>query len=182
MTREEYARNRSWILKVIRDRCELTRAETDYLNDLIEVIDQIPNLKEAYDKGYKDGQKALAVHLELCKEEEEPTAKEHLVVEDCISRKAVLEPYQTLNDNDTICIWLLRKNIEQQPSVIPQPKTGHWEWVQYDYNSKLGDWHCSECKSVVIECVSKEEKGGIPLYKYCPQCGAKMVESQESEG
>jgi len=62
------------------------------------------------------------------------------------------------------------------PSIQPKPKTGHWEWVQYDYNSKLGDWHCSECKSVVIECVSKEEKGGIPLYKYCPQCGAKVSE------
>ena len=62
-----------------------------------------------------------------------------------------------------------------------EPKTGHWEWVQYDYNPKLGDWHCSECRSVVIECVYKNEKAGIPLYKYCPQCGAKMVEPQESE-
>ncbi len=26
-------------------------------------------VKRVYDKGYKDGQKALAVHLELCKEE-----------------------------------------------------------------------------------------------------------------
>jgi len=66
--------------------------------------------------------------------------------------------------------------VSEIPSIKPKPKTGHWEWVQYDYNSKLGDWHCSECKSVVIECVSKEEKGGIPLYKYCPQCGAKVSE------
>ena len=42
MTREEFVRSRSWILKVIRDRCELTRAETDYLNDLIEVLEQQP--------------------------------------------------------------------------------------------------------------------------------------------
>lgn len=63
-----------------------------------------------------------------------------------------------------------------------EPKTGHWEWVQYDYNPKLGNWHCSECRCVVVECVDKNEKGGIPLYKYCPQCGAKMVEPQESEG
>lgn len=27
-------------------------------------------VKRVYDKGYKDGQKALAVHLELCREEE----------------------------------------------------------------------------------------------------------------
>lgn len=79
------------------------------------------------------------------------------------------------------------KRIKALPSVNPQPKTGHWEWVQYDYNPKIGNWHCSECRSVVVECVSKEEKGGIPLYKYCPQCGAKMSEiptgsdPQESE-
>ena len=61
-----------------------------------------------------------------------------------------------------------------------KPKTGHWEYVQYDYNPRLGNWHCSECRCVVIECVDKNEKGGIPLYKYCPQCGAKM-ESEDKE-
>ena len=55
-----------------------------------------------------------------------------------------------------------------------EPKTGHWEWVQYDGNPYIGNWHCSECGSIVIECVSKEKKGGIPLYKYCPQCGVKI--------
>lgn len=58
------------------------------------------------------------------------------------------------------------------------PKIGRWEWVQYDYNPKLGNWHCSECRCIVVECVDKEEKGGIPLYKYCPQCGAKMQEAE----
>lgn len=60
-----------------------------------------------------------------------------------------------------------------------EPKTGHWEYVQYDYNPRLGNWHCSECRCVVIECVDKNEKGGIPLYKYCPQCGAKMEGQDE---
>lgn len=69
------------------------------------------------------------------------------------------------------------KAINEIPSA--EPKTGHWKWVQYDYNPKIGNWHCSECRCVVVECVGKEEKGGIPLYKYCPQCGAKMFEPQE---
>jgi len=60
-----------------------------------------------------------------------------------------------------------------------EPKTGHWEYVQYDYNPRLGNWHCSECRCVVIECVDKNEKGGIPLYKYCPNCGARMVEPEK---
>lgn len=59
---------------------------------------------------------------------------------------------------------------------------GHWEWVQYDYNPKLGNWHCSECRCVVVECVDKEVMGGIPLYKYCPQCGAKMEEIPTESG
>jgi len=40
MTREEFVRNNSWVLKGIRERCELTQAETDYLNYLIEVLEQ----------------------------------------------------------------------------------------------------------------------------------------------
>lgn len=29
--------------------------------------------------------------------------------------------------------------------------------------------------------VNKNEEGGIPIYKYCPNCGTKMVDPQESE-
>lgn len=104
--------------------------------------------------------------------------------EDAISRQTVI------NAIANTCFWLssdnwkeLIKCINSIPLVKPQePKIGHWEWVQYDYNSKLGNWHCSECRCIVVECVNKEEKGGIPLYKYCPQCGTKMVELQKSEG
>lgn len=64
MTREEIVRKDSWILAVIRDRCELTQAEKDYLNILIEVLEQ------------------------------EPTAKENLVVGDCISRQRAIDKMQ----------------------------------------------------------------------------------------
>ena len=72
------------------------------------------------------------------------------------------------------------KSIREWMKIIveQEPKIGHWEWVQYNYNPHLGNWHCSECRCVVVECVGKEEKGGIPLYKYCPQCGAKMEVSE----
>lgn len=66
---------------------------------------------------------------------------------------------------------------EEKPDE-PKQKTGHWEWVQYDYNPKLGNWHCSECRCIVAECVEAEKRGGIPLYKYCPQCGAKMEDTE----
>lgn len=85
-------------------------------------------------------------------------------------------------DQEQHCCHRYCKVIRQTVDEIKQAeRTGHWEWVQYDYNPKLGNWHCSECKSVVMECVNKEEKSGIPLYKYCPQCGCRMVEPQESD-
>lgn len=102
--------------------------------------------------------------------------------EDAISRQAVLDCLTATGLKKYDFILNARDKIKNLPSVKPQePKTGHWEWVQYDYNPKLGNWHCSECRCVVVECVGKKEKGGIPLYKYCPQCGAKIIEPQESE-
>ena len=55
-----------------------------------------------------------------------------------------------------------------------EPKTGHWEYVQYDYNPNIGNWHCSECRNIVMRCANKNEEGGIPIYNYCPNCGADM--------
>lgn len=49
-------------------------------------------------------------------------------------------------------------------------KTGYWRWVQsYPDNPKTGDWHCSECNFV-----TSSELISDRLYKYCPNCGAKM--------
>lgn len=39
------------------------------LNKITDWLEQATDLKEAYNKGYKDGQDALAYHIELCKEE-----------------------------------------------------------------------------------------------------------------
>ena len=69
--------------------------------------------------------------------------------------------------------------ISNLPSVSSQPKTAHWEWTQYDSKPNFGNWHCSACRSIVVEHVPKTSVDGIPLYKYCPQCGAKMQEVQQ---
>jgi len=52
-----------------------------------------------------------------------------------------------------------------------EPKTGHWIDMTsgYAFNDK-----CSECGYIVhIQFINE--------YKYCPNCGAKMFEPQESE-
>ena len=53
-----------------------------------------------------------------------------------------------------------------------EPKTGHWNLEIEDWNK----WTCSECSFC--------ERTDIHVslgYNYCPNCGAKMVETQESE-
>ena len=98
-------------------------------------------------------------------------ALEQQPCEDCISRQAVhdliaelLSDY--LHDEDREKIEELDVKIEDLPPVTPKEKTGHWIF------DEILDRHyyCSECKSM-----------GVDYWDYCPECGAKMVESQESE-
>ena len=109
--------------------------------------------------------------------------------EDCISRqevdKLVDELARAISD-ERGCMTTrgrstanIMQDILDLPSVTPQPKTGHWEYVQYDYNPNIGNWHCSECRNIVIECADKNKDGGIPTYSYCPKCGVKMIEPFE---
>ena len=62
------------------------------------------------------------------------------------------------------------KIIADLPSVTPQPKTGHW--IRVDEN-KL---RCSECE--ITHFIAQYPNGKIG---WCPNCGAKMIEPQESE-
>lgn len=64
--------------------------------------------------------------------------------------------------------------IRMGADALKAQKVGHWEYVQYDYNPNIGNWHCSECRNIVIECADKNKDGGIPTYSYCPKCGARM--------
>ena len=87
--------------------------------------------------------------------------------EDCISRQAVLEVIRKCHCEE----WVkadIGAPIEALPPVTPAKKMGHWEWVQYDGNPNIGNWHCSECQCIVED--------GKPSYKYCPQCGCRMQE------
>ena len=60
-------------------------------------------------------------------------------------------------------VWsMIRKEVEELSPV--EPKTGNWI-----YKPMEGQF-CSECDE---PCVWK--------FNYCPNCGAKMVEPQESE-
>jgi len=85
--------------------------------------------------------------------------------EDAVSREAVLEiAKQHTLTNDYLAIQSL-------PPVRPQePKTGHWittRTIMHD-----GEYYCDKCN-----CDSPHNE----KWDYCPNCGARMVEPQESE-
>lgn len=54
-----------------------------------------------------------------------------------------------------------------------EQKTGHWILTIEDWNK----WTCSECGFY-----RRTDIHVYLGYNYCPECGVKMVEPQESEG
>lgn len=48
-------------------------------------------------------------------------------------------------------------------------ETGYWKYVLDDTNSKIGNWHCSECNEIASSALITHR-----LSNYCPNCGAKM--------
>ena len=109
-------------------------------------------------------------------------------MDDLISRQAVLE---TLDDMDNVLDEdrtienykeLLKECYEVLPSVNPQPKTGHWisMWTEKQIHTKDGivseSVKCSECDEWLTASDEYDCYG-----RYCPNCGARMAEPQESE-
>lgn len=63
---------------------------------------------------------------------------------------------------------------DELSSVNPQPKTGRWE--------KTTDGYCYWYKCFCCGTKApKNEWGSYYFSPYCPECGARMVEPQESE-
>lgn len=119
--------------------------------------------------------------------EQEPTTKNNLGV-DCIDRAELLKAMDTWDKfgyTETGCFVRAPKNdcvpyvhyndivncVKGMPSVTPQePREGHW-----DIKDNMW-WVCSACG-----CQTRMmKKYNVP--RFCPACGAKMVEPQESEG
>ena len=86
----------------------------------------------------------------------------------------------TLHDNpllSDIHRQALEVGIMAIKALDQEPKTGHWEWVQYDSNRNIGNWHCSGCRTIIPH--MPENTDNTPIYKWCPMCGAKMAESED---
>lgn len=92
---------------------------------------------------------------------------------DLISRQAVLDLAKkgvlVSNGNyESVC-----KAINEIPSVNPYPKTGHW--IVHEKPHGIRYLECPYCNVWYLN-------EHLIRNSYCPNCGAKMVELQESEG
>ena len=115
--------------------------------------------------------------------------------EDTISRQAVnilVDELARAISDERCCISrgrstaTIMQDILDLPSVNPQEKTGHW--IEEEINEWSRKTYCSKCgESALLEYVHVGDiyygsaKGVIKKTNYCPHCGAKMVEPQESE-
>ena len=111
--------------------------------------------------------------------------------EDAISRQAVLDLIEHYNSDGLGSVFYGYEHgvkfadaVNKLPSVRPQEQTGKWEKIVKEHKCYARDdtyttteYHCSECGSEPFV----NEDGFYEFSNYCPNCGAKMVEPQESE-
>lgn len=104
--------------------------------------------------------------------------------EDAISRQALLKLMGEEPFNWTDSVQELqavedyrnfRNMVEQLPFVKPQEKTGHWVKTPKAVMGEGYMWYCDKCEHQVYQDSSKS----YPSEKYCPNCGASMVDEQE---
>lgn len=158
----------------------------------LSLVKQIDDMLGDLDGGVKtsDLSKALAMAIEALQQQP---------CDDCISREMLLKRLNSEEENfradhmETIetgdddpfvdgvlsGVFNFREMVIQAPSVYPNPKTGHWEFVEYDQRT-IGNWHCSECRFIARYSLNKDDRGGVAWFNYCPVCGAKM-ESEDKE-
>ena len=102
--------------------------------------------------------------------------------EDAISRQTVMEHYST--GELAHCNHISRNNlldfIEQLPPVTPQPKMGRWIYGEDNLGTGRDGWYCNQCGHFEFWDYSSDMNNAkLNLPNPCPNCGAKMVESQE---
>jgi hypothetical protein len=170
MTREEAISIMSVIVHMLEPQYDTDRIE-DAVEMAIKALETASCIKEKC---------AYCPHCENCDVDDETLeirALDQEPCDDCIKREDALMCLtgEWTEPTDELIHRFIRR-IRKLPPVTPAEKIGRWEWVQYDGNPNIGNWHCSECRCIFIEGTIKKEKDSIPFYKYCPQCGAKMKE------
>ena len=151
------------------------------VNDALQIIDKYAEQEPTDRIEYGTDGNAYKLRISNGKEfEQEPC-------DDAISRQAVLDGIEKLKQSP----WATDKRgngfeylitealdtvadlcVKQEPSVRPQEQTGHWKRISMDrYTTHAQYWYkCDKC--------GEHNLGNT---NFCPNCGCRMVEPQESE-
>ena len=75
------------------------------------------------------------------------------------------------------CLRGVLEDIEEAPTIDPESlrPTAHWE-NEEDFNGDPVVWFCSACKERFFLYDGTPQEND---YKYCPYCGARMVNEDE---
>ena len=104
-----------------------------------------------------------------------------------ISRQTVLDMLEDINaETDGVGFYYEHyvEYIKNLPSVTPKEKIGHWIETNSEIDVKYGrhSYKCSECGDYANDFVyGMEDWWDACKPNYCPNCGVRMVEPQESE-
>jgi len=94
--------------------------------------------------------------------------------DDAISRQAVLDMMQMRMSGKE-----LYKAVYDLPPVNPQPKMGRWIYGEDNLGTGRDGWYCNQCGHFEFWNYSSDMKSAkLNLPNPCPDCGAKMVETQ----
>ena len=147
----------------------MTRDEaTKQLKQIIDVASKMERNEKEIDAFDEE-----AIEMAIKALEQEPCDVPDINVGDMISRQAVLDivdSYSESRSNVEDVTQDMISDILALPLVNPQEKTGHWITTRTFMHD--GEFYCDRCK-----CDSPQNE----KLDYCPNCGAKMVEQQESE-
>lgn len=101
---------------------------------------------------------------------------------DLISRQAAIDALRNAENHafNSYYKGLVKahKIIADLPPVTPKPKTGHWVEGQTD-NPNIHNIICSCCFSGYPSKGHANSQYTMEKFKYCPNCGEKMVEPNE---
>lgn len=102
----------------------------------------------------------------------QPEKRTETHARDCISRQAAIRIASGYCHPANIAAEL-----SKLPPAQPEPKTGRWiEIAQYsDGKHKI---ECSECGNHIFDRGHANSFNVKNKYKYCPKCGAKMLEGE----
>ena len=142
----------------------------------------ITAILECYFAGFKEEiiDSACNRILEQKLEQEPKTAELRNVIEVCLRNVDGGDDY-SIGQRNTLrwMLWCIDEGEEPEYEVIPKPKTGHWIEGQTD-NPNIHNILCSCCFEGYPSKGHANSRYTREKFKYCSNCGAKMVVPQES--